>query len=129
MPSGTVVAWPRLKRLLAGLTAFGIVRVLVHLYGRYRILSRMARQTKGPEAHWLIGTLAPLLENIERVHDWRADLAQKYGNWMWTPMIDCQMGEITTCKPENVQFILKDEFDNFVKVGFEIGSNAFNLSR
>eukprot|EP00897_Mesotaenium_endlicherianum_P010837 jgi/Mesen1/9782/ME000007S09842 len=66
----------------------------------------------GPTIWPLVGCTPALLVHKEHVHDWVGDMVKKYGTWR---MVIPGLTRYFTTDPQNVEYILKDQFTNFPK--------------
>ncbi|XP_076921559.1 cytochrome P450 704C1-like [Bidens hawaiensis] len=93
--------------ILPVITATFVIIIIVH------VLYKCNQQQHGLKKHHPIaGTMFNQLVNFHRLHDYMTDLATKYKTYrLITPF----RNEVYTSDPANVEYILKINFENYIK--------------
>mmetsp|Transcript_10420 Transcript_10420/g.19170 ORF Transcript_10420/g.19170 Transcript_10420/m.19170 type:complete len:534 (+) Transcript_10420:261-1862(+) len=119
-----MTSWRRVGQILlrwAAVIGLGAVLKLVRLYLADRKLRKMIIQ-KNPhlrqplDEFGMFGCLGEVLKNINRFYDFKVDSAEKYGETFIvpTPFYEARV-MMTTSNPDNVEYMLKTNFNNFIK--------------
>jgi len=73
----------------------------------------------GPPSYPYVGAIFTLLHNYWRLPDWIAEGTGKYGGGSWGGQMPCigllRGAMISVTTPENVKYVLKDNFSNYEK--------------
>ncbi|KAM0030659.1 putative abieta-7,13-dien-18-ol hydroxylase [Helianthus debilis subsp. tardiflorus] len=92
-----------LSNTLYVVAAASLVALVLYVYNQ---------QQHGKKQHPIAGTLFNQLLNFHRLHDYMTDLATKYKTYrLITPF----RNEVYTSDPANVEYILKTNFENYIK--------------
>ncbi|KAF5816789.1 putative abieta-7,13-dien-18-ol hydroxylase [Helianthus annuus] len=92
-----------LSNTLYVVAATSLVVLVLYVYNQ---------QQHGKKQHPIAGTLFNQLLNFHRLHDYMTDLATKYKTYrLITPF----RNEVYTSDPANVEYILKTNFENYIK--------------
>ncbi|CAK4610526.1 hypothetical protein LEN26_006438 [Aphanomyces euteiches] len=111
-----------IKPLVAALTVCLLVaaggHILLQLFSVLKRKWRIAvsiRYLPGPPSLPIIGNLHQLGMSLPRIHWWKLEMAEQYGG-TYATRVDCLMdGSIVTNKPENIEYVLQTNSDNYIK--------------
>ncbi|KAI3693318.1 hypothetical protein L6452_33153 [Arctium lappa] len=88
------------------ITSISLLLLLLYIYNQQQRRKTIKKQ------HPIAGTMLNQLVNFHRLHDYMTDLARKYKTYrLITPF----RNEVYTSDPANVEYILKTNFENYVK--------------
>lgn len=73
-------------------------------------------RVKGPIVWPVFGTMPQFLWNLPRMHDWTTDMLVKHDGTYTSiaPKCTC-LTAVATCRPENLEYVLKTNFVNYPK--------------
>eukprot|EP01018_Ginkgo_biloba_P029891 Gb_37600 [translate_table: standard] len=71
---------------------------------------------KGPRVWPLVGSIPSLIWNLNHLYDWiTVMLVDTGGTFVFESLSFTKLYTVVTCKPENIEYILKTKFANFPK--------------
>lgn len=111
--------------LLSSPIFFTALAVTLSLFITVQLISKKLRKNKGEKKYAPVaGTMFHQLLNFNRLHDYMTDLAGKHKTYR---LLSPFRNEIYTSDPVNVEYILKNNFENYGKVYILISLIWMNL--
>jgi hypothetical protein len=105
--------------LIISLVFISAVTLALVLIAHWYLDTHMPGSAPGPKGVPFFFNFLDIMKNKHRIYDWTLDQCLESKSLIWTTRISFFTPRtITVCEPKAVEYILKDNFSNYIKGDF-----------